>query len=338
MSVRDSLFTQFLDIAVCVAFLVVYAVLALLFGIPSPGIAFLGGLYVAFVPGYAIVSALFPRSDAVAEATGDSRRLTLTHRVVLSVGMSLVVVALVGLVLTASPLGLFARPSLVAVGGVSAVGLLVATIRRFSTPPDRRFSVTVPRGTGFFSASSGAEAVVTLLIVLCVLVAFGGIGYAVVTPEQGETFSGLSVLTQNDSGQLTASDYPTEFVRGETQQVFVQIANEENQQTEYTVVVSLQEVDADSGAVTESSELARFEESVPSGETVVQPVQLEPQRVGEQLRVQFLLYKGSPPADPSAQNAYRNVHFWTTVRENGDAATNRSLDGAPPAPVRGGSA
>ncbi|WP_157972663.1 DUF1616 domain-containing protein [Haloprofundus halophilus] len=332
MSVRESLAAQFLDLAVCAGFLVGYVVLASTLGVPSPGIAFLGGVYVAFIPGYAVVSALFPRAEATARLGGDVRRLTLGHRLVLSVGTSLVVAALLGVVLASSPIGLFAGPAIAAVGAVNAVGLLVAAKRRWSTPPDRRFSVTLPRGTSFLSASSGLERVVTALLVVCVLVAFGGIGYAVVTPERGETFTGFSVLTEDDAGELTASDYPTDVAAGEASDLYVEIENEEGRAVDYTVVVLLQDVDGDTGTVSESSELARFGTRVASGETAVRQFEFRPERVGADQRVQLLLYEESPPAEPTRANAYRSVHFWTTVGASDQA--NASV--APPTPSSGG--
>lgn len=333
MSVRESLAAQFLDLAVCAGFLVGYVVLASTLGVPSPGIAFLGGIYVAFVPGYVIVSALFPRSETTAQLRGDVRRLTLGHRLVLSVGTSLIVVALLGLVLASSPFGLFAGPTIAAVGAVNVVGLLVAAKRRWSTPPGRRFRVTLPRGTSLLTASSGLERAVTALLVVCVVVAFGGVGYAVVTPEQGETFTGFSVLTEDDAGRLTASDYPTDVVAGEASELYVQIENEEGRAVDYTVVVLLQDVDENTGTVATSSELGRFETRVSSGETDVRQFEFRPERVGTDQRVQLLLYEGSPPAEPTEANAYRTVHFWTTVRASGQA--NASL--APSPPSSGGS-
>ncbi|KTG11009.1 hypothetical protein AUR64_07530 [Haloprofundus marisrubri] len=319
MSVRDSLVVQFLDLVLCAVLVAAYGVLVATFGLSSPGIALLGGLLVGFVPGYAIVSALFPKAETSVDLRGDAKRLTFGHRVVLSVGTSFIVGALLGLVLASSPTGLFAGPTIVAVGALNVVGLLVAAGRRWATPPDRRFSLHRPRGVTFFTASSGLERIVTALLVVGVLVAFGGIGYAVVTPDRGETFTGFSVLTQNDTGELVASNYPTNVVSGESSDLYVEIANEEKRVVDYTVVVLLQSVDEETGAVTASSELRRFEASVPAGETATRQFTFQPDRAGENQRVQLLLYRGSPPTDPTRANAYRSVHFWTTVSATGQA-------------------
>jgi len=40
---------------------------------------------------------------------------------------------------------------------------------------------------------------------------------------------------------------------------------------------------------------------------------------GENLRVQYLLYRGDPPAEPTQENAYRSLHLWVDVFED-DAA------------------
>lgn len=34
---------------------------------------------------------------------------------------------------------------------------------------------------------------------------------------------------------------------------------------------------------------------------------------GDELRLQYLLYRGSPPATSTQSNAYREVHLWVNV-------------------------
>jgi uncharacterized membrane protein len=83
----------------------------------------------------------------------------------------------------------------------------------------------------------------------------------------------------------------------------------------YTVVVQLQEVEVanNSTTVLDRTELDRFETTVPHNETHHQRHTLRPTRSGENLRVQYLLYMGEPPDDPTGENAYRELHVWMDV-------------------------
>ncbi len=62
----------------------------------TPARYVLGALYVLFLPGYALVEALYP----------ESRSLTPLERAALSIGLSLAVVPLIGLVLNYTPWGI----------------------------------------------------------------------------------------------------------------------------------------------------------------------------------------------------------------------------------------
>lgn len=68
----------------------------------------LGTLYVLFLPGYAVVEALYPRGD----------ELSPLERLALSIGLSLAVVPLVGLVLNYTPWGIRLVPVTVALAAV----------------------------------------------------------------------------------------------------------------------------------------------------------------------------------------------------------------------------
>jgi len=44
---------------------------------------------------------------------------------------------------------------------------------------------------------------------------------------------------------------------------------------------------------------------------------------GERLRLVYLLYKGDPPAEPTVENAYREVHLWVNVSEGTGGEENQ---------------
>jgi len=89
----------------------------------------LGAVSVLFMPGYSIVEALYPRGDELAPL----------ERLALSIGLSLAVVPLVGLILNYTPWGIRLVPVVVSNTALTIALLTVAALRKAryaSTPRD----------------------------------------------------------------------------------------------------------------------------------------------------------------------------------------------------------
>lgn len=82
---------------------------------------FLGLLFTLFIPGYATVEALYP----------DERSLTPLERVALSIGLSLALVPLLGLLLNYTPWGIRLAPVVLALTLYSISTLLLAGYRKY---------------------------------------------------------------------------------------------------------------------------------------------------------------------------------------------------------------
>jgi hypothetical protein len=91
---------------------------------PSPPFVYaryvFGALFVLFVPGYSLIEALYPKR-------GDLDGL---ERLALSIGLSLALVPLVGLVLNYTPWGIRLDPIVVSLVGVTLVLSLVSSVRK----------------------------------------------------------------------------------------------------------------------------------------------------------------------------------------------------------------
>ncbi|MCX8204977.1 MAG: DUF1616 domain-containing protein [Candidatus Nezhaarchaeota archaeon] len=82
----------------------------------------LGSLFVLYLPGYALVEALYPRRED----------LTPLERLALSIGLSLALVPLIGLVLNYTPWGIRLNPVFTALS-LTALGLsTVALVRKYA--------------------------------------------------------------------------------------------------------------------------------------------------------------------------------------------------------------
>ncbi|KYH24893.1 hypothetical protein HAPAU_29850 [Halalkalicoccus paucihalophilus] len=301
-----------------------------------------GLVFVLFVPGYALVAALFPEKGERAVEESDVDRsgesgIDGIERTALSFGLSIAVVPLIGLVLNFTPWGIRLVPILLSVGGFTVIAASVAAVRRWELPAEERFAVPYRQWAGatrteLFEPDTQVDAVLNVLLVCALLLAMSSVAYAVAVPQQGESFSEFYLLTENDEGELVADGYPTEFVAGEPQSLIVGIGNQEHEPTEYSVVVQLQEVERTGGAndtggevtVNNREQLDTFQTQLDHNETWRQEHEVTPQTTGEDLRLVYLLYNGDVPANPTEDNAYRSTHLWISVAESESAAADES--------------
>lgn len=297
-----------------------------------------------FLPGYAAVAALFPAAkrepfpdrseptDASAAARKrvehslSTRGVTGVERLLLSVGLSVALVSVLALALTVVAA---LKPALLVLvlHAVTLAGVIVGVGRRWRLPPDERFCVPYDLWVGTASAGRDAadirrEAPALLLLLVGITVAISGIAYGVTVPIQEEQFTTFSMLTETDSGELVAADYPTEFEQGEGRPVVLSVGNHEHEETTYAVVIELQRVDDEDGSVLEVEELGRIDRTLSQGQVWRPTYLLEPTMTGERLRVAFLLYKGDVPESPTVENADEDLRLWVNVSASDDESSD----------------
>lgn len=285
---------------------------------------------VLLLPGYALTSALFPdaspeqtqsrrsrlrglnRTELVDPTGIDYRHIGVAERIVLSMATSLAVVPFVAYVLNFTPLGINTRPIALVLAGVTLVFLVVAGVRRKLRAPKERFTVgsLFPTGRTFSANGSYGALFVGALVVLLATGAFAG--YAA---QPDDSFSEL-YLTTTSNGNVTTGGVGDAARSGGPLQVAVE--NHERTEMTYTVVVQAEQVGSN-GQVTESETLQRFQMSAANGETARQSY--DGPRSGD--RLTFLLYKGSPPENPSRDNAYiKPVSVWMASGSGGSGQSS----------------
>ena len=318
----------------------------------SPIRVVVGLVFVLFVPGYAFIAALFPEAGEPPTGTDDDettenglqdRGIDGIERTALSFGLSIAVVPLIGLVLNFTPFGIRLVPILVSISGFTVITTVVAAVRRWELPEEERFRVPYHEWLAsgkseLFAPDSTADATLNVLLVVAIVLATSSVVYAVAVPQQGEQFTEFYVLTENETGDLVAADYPEELVAGQPEPIHVGVENNEYETIEYTVVVQLQEVELEEGqtptagqnnttvttvVVTDRAELDRYSTTVPHNESDIRRHNLSvdagtaSEFEGQDRRVKFLLYRDEVPARPTADNAYRDLHLWVEVRAEG---------------------
>ncbi len=242
------------------------------------------------------------------------------ERVALAFGLSIAVVPLIGLVLNFTPWGIRLVPIVLAVSGFTLAATAVAAYRRWQLPPADRFRVPYRAWLGagrseLFDPDTRVDAALNVLLVVSLLLATGSVVYAVAVPPQGEQFSELYILTEDDD-ELVAAGYPTEFVRGERSELVVGVGNNEHRTAEYTVVVVEQALEGtgNESTVTEQRPLNRFEVTLAHNETWQHTHEVAPTIAGNDTRLVWLLYVDEdPPTNPDADTAPYSVHLWVDV-------------------------
>jgi uncharacterized membrane protein len=303
------------DVAVVVGLLLA-GVAAPALSAANPLRASLAMMTLFVVPGYALSTAVFPASKD--EQSQNDRRAGLTggERVAVSFAGSISVTIVVGLSLAALSLPLSASNVVVGTAVVILPTLLLGTLRRLRTAPESQYVGPVPWlvrlvRAGVFEADS-RERALNVALALSVTATFGLFAAGALVPHGEVRYTEVSLLTENDSGEATFGEYPTTLERGASETLVLSIENNEGVRTTYTAVVQLQRV-TDDGRVSESVELRRLTGTVDDGDIWQEHHQVSGLLVGENLRLTYLVYEGTPPADPTRANAYETTSLWVTV-------------------------
>lgn len=300
------------------------------------------GLHVPFVeilllglfPGYAAVAVLYPRSSAGVTSQGSTgatsreqprgrRPLDWGERLLASIVASILVASAVTAGVVFGPLPLNSTVLVVALGGGTLLLAAIAAVRRrridAGAVPDLR------RGVGALGSQLGEEfrsndsSVVRLnvAIVLAVLLTVAGLGLAIQHQPPTADATEYGLLTENETGGMTAADYPSNLTVGEPATISVSITNHEGRTTNYTTVVLLERVTRGNGstAVAERVELDRFSVRVPDDERRVLEHEFAPSMTGEDLRLTYLFYTGAVPAEPTRETADDSLQHWLTVTD-----------------------
>ncbi|WP_336035094.1 DUF1616 domain-containing protein [Halobacterium yunchengense] len=281
---------------------------------------------VGFLPGYAVVSALFPARGVAARDDPDTRWVrgpTWTQRASLSVATSLLVLVLAALAASLAGVPFATQPLAAVVAGVVVTGAVLGLWRRRRLPPDDRLVVPVAAVAGAVRGgtvdAAPPDAALNVALAAAVVVAASAVAVGLAAPDYGEPYSEAALLTQGDDG-LVAANYTTAVERGDAANVTLSVTNSEGEPMDYTAVVVLERVDArdDGGAVVlERQELERVDVSLGDGETAQRDLAVEPTLLGEDLRLSVYVYEGDPPAFASADTAPHHLYLWLDVERAG---------------------
>lgn len=255
--------------------------------LPSNPLRIVLGLpFILFFPGYTLIAALFPKK---ADLGG-------IERVSLSFGLSIAVAPLIGLILNYTPWGIKLYPILVSITLFILATSGAAWYRRHRLPEEERLSIGFNVNLSQWTAMSGWDKVLSIILVASILGAIGTLAYVIITPKAGEKFTEFYILGLDGK----AANYPNELTVGEEGKVILGIVNHEHEDgLTYRVQIS---IDGEGSSTISSPPLDHDQKwESEAGFT--------PQKAGDDQKVEFILYKNGE------EEPYRSLYLWLDVKE-----------------------
>lgn len=270
---------------------------------------------VLFIPGYALIAALFPTDED----------LDLIERIALSFGLSIAVVPLIGLGLNYTPWGIRLDPIVISLSLFTIIMVLIAQGRRAMTDPDDRYQFPADeimagiREEFFPNEGNRTDKILSIILLISILAAIGTTIFVIAFPKEGEKFTEFYILGE----KRMAADYPDRLFIGEEYPMYIGVGNHEYRNVSYTIEVHQITMETDESGnvsyITRMNMTDRLSVAVPHNETVTLPYNLTAADKGYN-RIEFLLFNESVP-DRSVwgmeriNQSYRDLHLWVKVLE-----------------------
>lgn len=314
---------------------------------------------VLLFPGYALVAAFFPESREAGEPpfTDDTGRgidkpsrhrfrgLSGIDRLGVSVAASAALVPAVALAQFLRSDVILAPQLAIGLGMVTWAFVCMALARRLRLPPENRFAVAPSslgpvyaryfRSNGEqlsdplpYEATTSRQVALNVLLVAAFLLAVTTAGFAFVQPPPSQEYEALAVLTQNESGEYVADDYPDDLPGADP--LYVSVTNNRETTQQYELRGSLEVVDAD-GSIDASDDQFRTVVELAPGERRVFRHQPDDSLDGERLRLKYRLFRQT---DDGAEQV-RSVHVWISHPGEAGATTAAGDDTSDETPPTG---
>lgn len=320
-----------IDMFLTATYALLVGLAALTGAIGGPVMVILVGPVVLFLPGYALLSILFPgtgtsRADAVDSRPLGGVGIEWFERVTLSVGISVAVLPILMVLLSA----VGTQPTRVTVS-VTVVGFVVlasalGAYRRVTLPEESRYELPVHRWLsevrtlGESSGVTRVDKAGAVVLGVVVLLALAGLSVGLAAPPDGESYTEVALLTPGEDGPV-AEGYPNAVASDEAVELVLSIENNIGRATEYEYVVVLDRVSSSANGtevtVLERNVLEQRNVSLADGERATQPLSLEPSMLGRDLRLSVFVYEEAAPEFPSRSNADEHLYIWLDVEDRG---------------------
>jgi len=199
-----------------IVFLNIADILRITMGIP----------FLFFIPGYMLISLLFPTKPEYNGING-------IQRVGLSIGFSIVIVSIIGLLFNYTPVGIRLEPILLSLFFITIFFGTIALFRWKTTDFYKRYiiSLTLPLSI----SHNRSENILFVLVIFSIVIAVISIGNMIIMPKKGEIFTDFYILPQNKN----ASNFPQIIYKEANTSVILGLINHEYKTMNYTIEVWL---------------------------------------------------------------------------------------------------
>jgi len=253
----------------------------------------LGLPMVLFLPGYALIAAIFPAKND----------LEGIERVALSFGLSIAIIPLIGLGLNYTPWGIRLIPILMSLSGFTLVMCWAAYLRRRKLPENKAFATHIKasflalKTEVMENSETKIDKILMVILIFSILASVATLVYVIMAPKEGEHFTEFYIL----GPEGMADNYPTRYVLGENGTVIVGITNHEYRTMNYSMEMQLENTSMDL-----PENLIHI--SLDHDATWKEPVTITPPFEGKDMKLEFLLFNETEKSVP-----YRDLHLWVNV-------------------------
>jgi uncharacterized membrane protein len=243
----------------------------------------LGFPFVLFFPGYVLTATLYPGKGM----------LNGYKRYALSIGLSIIIVPLIGLFLNYLPWGIRIYPVLIALLLYICILAWLGWYRRNKLPEEERFKLFWETSFNWSKLPKNGKVFFGLLI-FCLLLICGTLAYVFQTAESVDSFTEFYILDQNGKTE----GYPEQLKVGETGKLQIVIINHEGEKTDYLIEVLAEDMRYEATGVISLENSQKWKKNI----------DFRFEKPGYQ-KIDFLLHK----AGYDLQKPYRKLQLWVNV-------------------------
>lgn len=244
----------------------------------------LGLPFALFLPGYLLMAVLFPEKD---EFDGSAR-------IALSIGLSIIIVPLIGLLLNYLSSGIRLLPMMLSLIFFDIFLLFLGWFRRNNLPEEKRFTLTLTIDLLKWSnETKGTKVIHAALLITSFLLIFTSV-FMISSPKTGKIFTEFYITGLDD----VTTGYPEQLKVGENGTVKAVIINNEQQKTRYKMEILM------NGNIIQTISPIDIENQEKQEITVLFKVE-EPEDL---VKIEFLLYLDGQDIKP-----YRQLRLWVEI-------------------------
>ncbi|MDD4767832.1 MAG: DUF1616 domain-containing protein [Desulfotomaculaceae bacterium] len=253
-------------------------------GAAGPLRAVLALPFILFFPGYTLTTALLP----------GKQDLDGMERAVLSFGLSIAVVPLLGLILNNTPWGISLYPLLITVLLFTSLMSVVSLSRRKKLPTEERYTLAWRFIIPGWPELSQRDRVLLVTLAGAIVIGLGSLCLTAASPRAGEMYTEFYVLGATGK----AGGYTGELQINENKQVYLGVVNHEQRQVTYNVEVRLDG--------SKKKEIGPIE--LEHGQKWEGTTGISAGKPKNKMLVEFLLTKDGE------STPYRSLHLWVDVK------------------------